>query len=69
VDLAHTVAGRRIHGRVRMLNEIMEGFAVAGINGDMKVAEQPEGTLLSATEEALAAELATVTTNSAPEDA
>ena len=52
-----------------MLNEIMEGFAVAGINGDMKVAEQPEGTLLSATEEALAAELATVTTNSAPEDA
>ncbi|GAB3275518.1 hypothetical protein GCM10027563_02180 [Parasphingorhabdus pacifica] len=69
MDLAHSVAGRRIHGRVRMLNEIMEGFSVSGISGDMKVAEQPEGTLLTATEEALAAELATATMNSAPEDA
>ncbi|WP_344134374.1 hypothetical protein [Saccharopolyspora halophila] len=45
---------------------------MAGINGDMKVAEQPEGTRLTATEEALAAELATTTTtttNSAPGDA
>ncbi|CAM04240.1 hypothetical protein A8924_5358 [Saccharopolyspora erythraea NRRL 2338] len=36
---------------------------------DMAVAQQPEGTLLTATEAALAAELETDTTNLAPEDA
>ncbi|WP_268951366.1 hypothetical protein [Saccharopolyspora aridisoli] len=42
---------------------------MGAVNGDMAVAQQPEGTLLTATEEALAAELETTTTNSAPEDA
>ncbi|GAB2745951.1 hypothetical protein GCM10027174_19790 [Salinifilum aidingensis] len=69
MDLAHTVAGQRIHGRVRMLNEILEGFSMGAAQGDMKVAEQPEGTRLTATEETLAAEVTTATTNSAPGDA
>ncbi|MEV0052607.1 hypothetical protein AB0H34_19145 [Saccharopolyspora shandongensis] len=42
---------------------------MGGSNNDMAVAQQPEGTLLTATEETLAAELEKTPTNPALEDA